>query len=737
MKFRYNRFFAIVFATVLFLVGSPPEFGQENVFFHDFIIPNPVISIGLGDNLRDILIQSSSGMKIYEVHNGYTLLADDADEVRVRGRSGKAADKYVLLVGQFKDRREADLLVKDLQTPATARIYVEEDRQADVGGVFQVKVGDFLTREEALDVLSTLKEQGVPDVWIVREAMVEQETKPHWILMNGEIKPLSADTVLYFVPAHPESFLSFNGRNYRGLFILRGSRKGVVLVNLLNLEDYLKGVVPGELSPYQFGEIEALKAQAVAARTYAMRNLGQFRALGYDLVDTPRSQLYMGMSAEHPLSTRAVEETAREVILHKGELINALYTSTCGGMTENVENVFSGRPTPYLKSTECTYEKQAEWLIEGWKGPAVIAAAERNISPDIAFLAAWDIIPFSLGSAFYAEEISSAEASAWISRALRILGKGDASLQADTDFLSFSSLAEMIVRAFGWQDRTKYLMLSSEADFVLRDFPSVAAQDQPALAYILQAGFFPSLRGASDIDRRVTRADLALSFSRIIASLKEPWQQGVFRGRDKDTGALAVVQGTENRMLTTVPRPFLLRNLDGERSLASHLVLMGGETLRWFEKEGRVPLLEVIFPPESNILDRTSRYHRWQVRKSVEELETLIDRYYPSGGALLDVVVRKRGESRRAVEIAVKRKDGVVLVTGLRVRYVLGLRETLFVIDREYDADGRVTHFTFSGRGWGHGVGLCQVGAYGMALSGATYREILKKYYTGVKIGSL
>ena len=68
------------------------------------------------------------------------------------------------------------------------------------------------------------------------------------------------------------------------------------------------------------------------------------------------------------------------------------------------------------------------------------------------------------------------------------------------------------------------------------------------------------------------------------------------------------------------------------------------------------------------------------------------------------------------------------------IRTALGLRDILFEVDREYDAEGRVTHFVFSGRGWGHGVGLCQVGAYGMAQAGAKYQAILKKYYRGVRI---
>ena len=70
--------------------------------------------------------------------------------------------------------------------------------------------------------------------------------------------------------------------------------------------------------------LEALKAQAVAARTYAVKNMGMYKDYGYDLVDTPKSQYYSGMESEHPLSTQAVEDTSGLVMRYKGELINAL-----------------------------------------------------------------------------------------------------------------------------------------------------------------------------------------------------------------------------------------------------------------------------------------------------------------------------------------------------------------------------------------------------------------------------
>ena len=75
-----------------------------------------------------------------------------------------------------------------------------------------------------------------------------------------------------------------------------------------------------------------------------------------------------------------------------------------------------------------------------------------------------------------------------------------------------------------------------------------------------------------------------------------------------------------------------------------------------------------------------------------------------------------------------------IVINGYKARNALGLRDTLFTLAREYNPDGSVASFVFHGRGWGHGVGLCQVGAFGMARAGRSYEEILKTYYQGVQI---
>ena len=118
------------------------------------------------------------------------------------------------------------------------------------------------------------------------------------------------------------------------------------------LEDYLLGVVPAELS---LPNLEAQKAQAVAARTYAVANKNGFAAQGFDVKPDVWSQVYKGVSIETAMGTRAVKETAGMVAMYDGKPIMAYFTSTCGGRTESSENIFD-HAEPYLKGVECSLE---------------------------------------------------------------------------------------------------------------------------------------------------------------------------------------------------------------------------------------------------------------------------------------------------------------------------------------------------------------------------------------------
>ncbi|HEX2204192.1 MAG TPA: SpoIID/LytB domain-containing protein [Longimicrobium sp.] len=155
------------------------------------------------------------------------------------------------------------------------------------------------------------------------------------------------------------------GQPYRGVAEVRRNSQGSLAgINELPIEEYLYGVVPRELPPVPYGELEALKAQAVAARTYALSGLGKRGADGYDLLATTSDQVYGGYAAEHPVSTQAVDETRAVVATHEGRLIQALFSSTSGGYTANNEDVFNSDPVPYLRGVRDHQHGNAEHVLD-------------------------------------------------------------------------------------------------------------------------------------------------------------------------------------------------------------------------------------------------------------------------------------------------------------------------------------------------------------------------------------
>jgi stage II sporulation protein D len=139
---------------------------------------------------------------------------------------------------------------------------------------------------------------------------------------------------------------------YRGALELRGG-SGVTVVNALSVDSYLRGVVPGEMPSSWLPE--ALKAQAVAARTYAL--VSDRGGAVFDVYPDTRSQVYKGMDSEVASTSAAVRDTSRHVVTYDGELITTYFFSTSGGKTENVENIFGGSSAPYLRGVKDPYDR--------------------------------------------------------------------------------------------------------------------------------------------------------------------------------------------------------------------------------------------------------------------------------------------------------------------------------------------------------------------------------------------
>ncbi|WP_243141144.1 SpoIID/LytB domain-containing protein [Alkaliphilus pronyensis] len=154
-----------------------------------------------------------------------------------------------------------------------------------------------------------------------------------------------------------EPLINLEGRNFRGAITAkRMVENDMAIVNRLLLEEYLYGVVPKEMSPSW--PLEALKAQAVAARGFAITSMTKFQDKGFNLCNTVNSQVYGGYDIEHPNTSRAVDETKGKIITHNGVPITPFYHSNSGGRTENSENIWSSS-LEYIRGKEDEYSLDA------------------------------------------------------------------------------------------------------------------------------------------------------------------------------------------------------------------------------------------------------------------------------------------------------------------------------------------------------------------------------------------
>jgi stage II sporulation protein D len=144
------------------------------------------------------------------------------------------------------------------------------------------------------------------------------------------------------------SFVQWNGKRYRGELVITPTDSGLLVVNRLPMDDYLRGVVPLEIGNRTSAEMAAVQAQAVAARTYAYKHLNDSRP--FDMYATVQDQVYGGVDAEKPLPDTAIATTSDVVVLYNGQPITTPYHSTCGGSTAGVSEVWYDQPDqPYLR----------------------------------------------------------------------------------------------------------------------------------------------------------------------------------------------------------------------------------------------------------------------------------------------------------------------------------------------------------------------------------------------------
>jgi stage II sporulation protein D len=167
-----------------------------------------------------------------------------------------------------------------------------------------------------------IRSDGVPTVWLDAEL---------------RIRPMES------------GLLSVGGKPYRGDLVVAGSDSGAMLVNVLRIDDYLLGVVPLEIGTRATADSAAVQAQAVTARSYAYIHLAGNPFAMYDVTSGTQDQVYGGVGAETAVASQAVESTRTLVLKYAGRVVNAPYSSTCGGSTAAASEIWRSNDEPYLQ----------------------------------------------------------------------------------------------------------------------------------------------------------------------------------------------------------------------------------------------------------------------------------------------------------------------------------------------------------------------------------------------------
>lgn len=531
-----------------------------------------------------------------------------------------------------------------------------------------------------------------------------------------------------------------NGKAYRGkIEVFVNSRGSLTIVNVVNLEDYLRGVVPNELG---LPALEAEKAQAVAARTYAVANINQFGAQGFDILPTTRSQVYRGYSSESQMGTQAVNETRGIVATYHGKPINALYTSTCGGRTENSENVFEFNE-PYLRGVECSLEGRANFdpfLVKTIRQPAKIDTAENLELVRLMSLFAvnnFQLITNQLSDDWFKETPTQSEMGNWINNIAVRLGKTFPNVSKETT--KPAELAHTLAQMIYGDTYADTLLSESDINYQLSfdDANDIPKDRRADVAILLRDGYFTIYPDMTiKPNKSLSRAWMLRLIQQIYA--KKKWlptlQTGVTQA--STDGKLVIKTGAKTgKPLNVRPDVFLFRQFGDDFYSVKEAALIGGETVNYQTNAmGEVTYLEIKPSTTTTVAEKMSPFTLWNVNLSPGAVQSRLSRYVRGIGTLYDVRIAQKGFSRRAIDLEIVGSNGTFHLKGGKIRSALRLNEQLFVLNKRYDSTGRAISYSFTGRGWGHGVGMCQYGAYGLAKMGVKYDAIVKHYYTGIDL---
>ena len=670
------------------------------------VLPDAV-RVGIATDLEEVTLSASLGPARLQTRR-HVLEIEAGAKIRAGGKLLGVAHR--VQVSALKDEEQARSLAGSLGSRFSLAADVVFDAESDL---YKVRVGRFADRGDADPVVARLKEMGFGEAWVTREAeglesagfLVEVGARTY--RLDGRRLQISTKS----------GVVRWQDRRYRGgLDVFYNDRGKFNLINRVDLENYLRGVVPKELGPAQYPHLEALKAQAIAARTYTMRNLGEFSLEGYDICGTPRCQVYGGLATEHPLSDRAIFETRGQVILYRDTLAESLYSATCGGHTENVEVVFPEKPHVYLRGVPCIESGRPH------TGPTELALA-RGVMPRVLPSQEPDPVGRLEGRLRSLAELAGVAAPQ----------DSLASLEAREVRRFVASVFDLVVDARIFADSVELADLVDEP-------PAGWSPEDRGLARYFSSGWV-SVRSKGHLSSDESE-ELLFQLARFVRLIDV--DTGHFRGLTgstlrlfRDVDPTSLVPGESEMTLELASgTPFFRRF--GEQVRSERASLRDGDPLEVVRQGDQV--LAVVqaaagLPTSGQKRGRSP----WSRFRSDRQLASLVAQKHP-GFVPETLEVLSRGVSGRVGELALtgktEGKPERIVVRGLAVRWLVNVPDTLFTVQR-VTPPKRSAGWLFKGRGWGHGVGMCQIGAVEMARSGAGHLEILGHYYTDVTIRSL
>ncbi len=742
-----------------------------------YLSGEPLVRIGLSTNARSVSITTSDTQLVAaspDEPNKY--LSATSVSVTARAYRPPEIEIYNFEIANIESQTEAESLAKDIREATSEKALASSDAGS---GKWRVRIGDTKeTIEEANNFKAGLAEKGFEDVAIVTEkklqpsddavALSEQLKSGGKTEVRSLIKPTGSSLptttdinpnlreviingksdAAKFSSLKPVSFgsmnergvpVKLNGKAYRGkIEVFVNGRGSLTVVNVVPIEDYLLGVVPRELG---LPSLEAQKAQAVAARTYAIANANGFGSQGFDLLPTVWSQVYGGVSAESSMGTQAVLQTRGIVATYNGKAINALYTSTCGGRTENSENIFE-YAEPYLRGVECSLEGHKHFepfMIKTLRNPAKLRD-EQNL--ELArLMSLFAVNGFQLNTAqitdeWFEDAPTQSELSNWMNQLALKFGKTFPNVNKDS--AKPLELARILSAMIYGEGYASTLLPEADINYQLTfdDAANIPKERRADVAILLRDGWFSIYPDLTIKPQKPFSRAKMLQLIRQIYE-KKKWMPSLQSGVTDATenGMLNLKTGKSKRALPIRPDVFLFRQFGEQFYPVKETALVGGENINYqTDASGAVIYLEIKPADTTVTAEKTSPFTLWNTNLSPSAVQSRLSRYVRGLGSLIDVKVAKQGFSRRAIDLEIVTSNGTFHLKGGKIRSALRLKEQLFVINKRYDSSGRATSYTFTGKGWGHGVGMCQYGAFGLGKMGVKYDAILKHYYTGIDL---